>query len=383
MATLELRLDRTTFLGAVYKTQGVVDRKSTSNVLSHVLVESLPEGRCRLIGTDYDVTIMAEIPAEVIVPGMACINGKSLFDVVKNLDETPLHLRSLPNDWSELSAGRAYFKLAGVVPTDFPEMKVPAQVTWLTLPKSALRDLFDKTAFSISSDETRMNLNGVFFKVAPGTGDGLGKLTMVSTDGHRLSKVELETEVTGLAGKDTHSAIIHKKGVAEVKRLFDGDYDTLDVGFAKNLILFRGVSPTATTTFLVRQIEDQYPDYSRVIPASSPTKVVVPRERLARAIRKNAILTSSKTFIIKIELAPGKLAVTASNPDYGEGRDELDVDYKGAGMVIGFNYNYLLDVLGVVKGETIVFEMTDEFSPTVLTSPSEPGAVFVVMPMRV
>lgn len=383
MATLELRLDRTTFLGAVYKTQGVVDRKSTSNVLSHVLVESLPEGRCRLIGTDYDVTIMAEIPAEVIVPGMACINGKSLFDVVKNLDETPLHLRALPNDWSELSAGRAYFKLAGVVPTDFPEMKVPAQVTWLTLPKSALRDLFDKTAFSISSDETRMNLNGVFFKVAPGGGEGLGKLTMVSTDGHRLSKVELETEVTGLSGKDTHSAIIHKKGVAEVKRLFDGDYDTLEVGFAKNLILFRGVSATATTTFLVRQIEDQYPDYSRVIPASSPTKVVVPRERLARAIRKNAILTSSKTFIIKVELAPGKLAVTASNPDYGEGRDELDVDYKGPGMVIGFNYNYLLDVLGVVKGETVVFEMTDEFSPTVLTSPSEPGAVFVVMPMRV
>lgn len=381
MATLELRLDRTTFLGAVYKTQGVVDRKSTSNVLSHVLVESLPDGRCRLIGTDYDVTIMAEIPAEVIVPGMSCINGKSLFDVVKNLDETPLHLRALPNDWSELSAGRAYFKLAGVVPTDFPEMKVPAQVTWLTLPKSALRDLFDKTAFSISSDETRMNLNGVFFKVAPGSGDGLGKLTMVSTDGHRLSKVELETEVAGL--KETVSAIIHKKGVAEVKRLFDGDYDTLDVGFAKNLILFRGASATATTTFLVRQIEDQYPDYSRVIPASSPVKVVVPRERLARAIRKNAILTSNKTFIIKIEIQPGKLAVTASNPDYGEGRDELDIEYTGTGMVIGFNYNYLLDVLGVVKGETIVFEMTDEFSPTVLTSPSEPGAIFVVMPMRV
>jgi len=383
MATLELRLDRTTFLGAVYKTQGVVDRKSTSNVLSHVLVESLPEGRCRLTSTDYDVTIMAEIPAEVLVPGMACINGKSLFDVVKNLDETPLHLRALPNDWSELSAGRAYFKLAGVVPTDFPEMRVPANLSWVKLPKSALRDLFDKTAFSISSDETRMNLNGVFFKVSAGSGEGLTRLTMVSTDGHRLSKVELETEVTGLENNETHSAIIHKKGVGELKRLFDGDFDNLEVGFSKNVILFRGSSPTASTTFIVRLIEDQYPDYTRVIPPSSPVKVVVPRERLARAIRKNAILTSSKTFIVKVELAPGKLAVTASNPDYGEGRDELDVEYSGPGMVIGFNYNYLLDVLGVVKGETIVFEMTDEFSPTVLTSPSEPGAVFVVMPMRV
>lgn len=379
MATLELRLDRTTFLGAVYKTQGVVDRKSTSNVLSHVLIESLPDGKARLVGTDYDVTILAEIPAEVLVPGSACINGKSLFDVVKNLDETPLHLRALPNDWSELAAGRAQFKLAGVTPSDFPEMKIPADVSWLGIPKSALRDLFEKTSFSMSADETRMNLNGVFFKVQPGSSEGLARLTMVSTDGHRLSKVELEAEVQGLGKKDQHSAIIHKKGVTEVKRLFDIEADALEVGFAQGVILFRA----GGTVFSVRQIEDNYPDYSRVIPQSSPVKVVVPRERLARAIRKNAILTSNKTYIIKLELAPGRLAVTASNPDYGEGRDELDVDYKGDGMVVGFNYNYLLEVLGVVKGETIVFEMTDEFSPTVLTSPSEPGAVFVVMPMRV
>jgi DNA polymerase-3 subunit beta len=383
MATLELRLDRTTFLGAVYKTQGVVDRKSTSNVLSHVLVESLPEGRVRLVGTDYDVTILAEIPAEVIVPGSACINGKSLFDVVKNLDETPLHLRALPNDWSELAAGRAQFKLAGVTPSDFPEMKVPQDAKWLKIPKSALRDLFEKTAFSMSADETRMNLNGVFFKAQAGSAEGTAKLTMVSTDGHRLSKVELEAEVQGIGKKDTLSAIIHKKGVTEVRRLFESDADTLEVGIAQGVILFRAAQGAATTIFSVRQIEDNYPDYSRVIPQSSPVRVVVPRERLARAIRKNAILTSNKTYIIKLELTPGRLAVTASNPDYGEGRDELDVEYSGDGMVVGFNYNYLLDVLGVVKGETVVFEMTDEFSPTVLTSPSEPGAVFVVMPMRV
>ncbi len=214
-----------------------------------------------------------------------------------------------------------------------------------------------------------MNLNGVFFKAQPGSSEGMAKLTMVSTDGHRLSKVELETEVQGI-GKNTLSAIIHKKGVTEVKRLFDIDADVLEVGFAQGVILFRA----GGTIFSVRQIEDNYPDYSRVIPQSSPVKVVVPRERLARAIRKNAILTSNKTYVIKLELTPGRLAVTTSNPDYGEGRDELDVEYTGDGMVVGFNYIYLLDVLGVVKGENVVFEMTDEFSPTVMTSPSEPGA---------
>lgn len=378
MATLELKLDRNTFLGAVYKTQGVVDRKSTSNVLSHILVQSLPEGRVRLLGTDYDVTIQAEVPAEILVAGTACINGKSLFDVMKNVDDNEVVLLGLPNDWVEVSAGRSTFKLAGITPSDFPELQLPADVRWLGVPKAAFKDLVDKTAFSMSDDETRMNLNGVFLRIDPGSAEGLARLTMVSTDGHRLSKVELEAELQGYAG-DSLSAIIHKKGVQEVRRLLDADTELLEIGFAKGVILFK----SGGTTFSVRQIEDAYPDFAKVIPASAPVRVVVPRERLQRAIRRNAILTSNKTYIIKVELQPGRIAVTASNPDYGEGRDEVDVDYHGDGMVIGFNYNYLLDVLNAIRGETAVLELSDEFSPTVITSPSEPGAIFVVMPMRV
>ncbi|MFT7581535.1 MAG: DNA polymerase-3 subunit beta [Myxococcota bacterium] len=381
MATLELKLDRNTFASAVYKTQGVVDRKSTGNVLSNILIESIPSedgGRVRLLGTDYDVTIEAEIPAEVLVEGAACINGKSLFDVIKNVDENEVHLRALDNDWTEVISGRSQFKLAGITPGDFPEMKRPADITWLTIPKATFRDLVDKTSFSMSDDETRMNLNGVFLRIQAGSSEGLSKLSMVSTDGHRLSKVEIEAELQGHDGSE-RTAIIHKKGVQEVRRLLEGDSDSLDVGFSKGVILFRADG----TTFTVRQIEDSYPDYGRVIPASSSIKILAPRERLIRAIRRNAILTSSKTYIIKVEVTTGRLAVTTSNPDYGEGRDEVDVDYDGEGMVIGFNYTYLLDVLNVLKGETIALEMNDEFSPTVVTSPAEPGALFVVMPMRV
>lgn len=379
MATLELKLDRNNFLGAVYKTQGVVDRKSTSNILSHVLLESLPDGRARLVGTDYDVTIQAELPAEVIVEGAACINGKSLFDVLKNTDdEHEVQLEGLDNNWIELTAGRSRFKLAGIGPADFPDLAIPDGVAWIGVPKALFKDLVDKTAFSMSDDETRMSLNGVFFKIEAGSGDGLSKLIMVSTDGHRLSKVETEAELQGHDGKDRH-AIIHKKGIQELRRILDGDGDLLEIGFAPTLILFRAHG----TTFTVRQIEDNYPDYGRVIPSGSNIRVVAPRERLARAIRRNAVLTSNKTYIIKLEIQPGTVAVTTSNPDYGEGRDEVDVDYTGDGLVVGFNYTYLLDVLGVLKGDSVVMEMNDEFSPTIITSPSEPGALFVIMPMRV
>jgi DNA polymerase-3 subunit beta len=378
MATLDIRIDRAAFLSADQRTQGIIDKKGSGNVLSHVLIETRGDGRVRLLSTDYDVTALVELDAEVLAAGSACINGKSLHDVVKSLDEPIVSLTAQPNDWVRIEAGRSKFNLAGMPPQDYPEVKLPVDVDWLGLPAPILRDLIEKTAFSMSNDETRMNLNGVFFKLAAGSADGLSRVMMVSTDGHRLSKLELEAEVAGYKG-DPVSAIIHKKCVGEVKRLIDADTAVVELGFAAGLILFRAGSTIVT----VRQIEDNYPDFARVIPSSPPVQVVVPRERLARAIRRNATLTSSKTFIVKLELQPGRVAITASNPDYGEGRDEVDVEYDGVGMVIGFNYNYLLDVLGAIRGETAVLQLTDEFSPTMLTSPTEPGAVFVVMPMRV
>lgn len=377
MPTLELELDRTDFLGVLYKAQGVVDRKSTVNVLSHLLFEQEGPAGVKVTGTDYDVVLEASLPAKILQGGAACINGKSLFDVVKSLTADTVHLRVLDNHWVELVAARSRFKLAGINPDDFPDITSPKDVKWLGIQRGTFKDLVEKTAFSVSDDETRMNLNGVFFKVEPGQG-GLAKLTMVSTDGHRLSRVQIETEVQGFDGGSSQ-AIIHKKGVHEVRRLLEGPSDVVEVGFAPTFILFR----SGGTTFTVRQIEDTYPDYERVIPPSSPVRVQVPRTRMIEAIRRIAILTSSKTYIVKAELAPGRLAFTTSNPDYGEGEDVIDVEYDGSGLVVGYNYVYLLDVLNVLKGDSITLECSDAFSPTVLTSVDEPGALFVVMPMRI
>ncbi len=165
MATLELEIDRTAFLSTLYKAQGVVDKKSTVNVLSHLLIQPSADGTVRLTGTDYDVVLQAELPASVLQPGSACVNGKSLFDVVKSLDAPTVHLRTLDSHWMEVTAGRSRFKLAGMNPDDFPSVTTPQDVAWLGIPKATFKDLIEKTAFSVSDDETRMNLNGVFFKV--------------------------------------------------------------------------------------------------------------------------------------------------------------------------------------------------------------------------
>jgi DNA polymerase III subunit beta len=377
MATLELEIDRHAFLTTLYRAQGVVDKKSTVNVLSHLLIEPSSDGTVRLTGTDYDVVLQAELPAQVLQGGSACVNGKSLFDVVKSLDAPTVHLQTLPNHWIEVTAGRSRFKLAGISADDFPEITTPTEVSWLSIPRPTFKDLIEKTAFSVSDDETRMNLNGVFFRVEPGA-DSQARLTMVSTDGHRLSRVETDVEITDYAGQ-SHQAIVHKKGVQEVRRLLEDDAERIDVGFARGFILLR----SGGSTFTVRQIEDTYPDYQRVIPPSSPVRVEADRQRMIQAVRRIAILTSSKTYIVRMELSDGRLAFTTSNPDYGEGRDEIDIEYEGEGLVVGFNYSYLLDVLGVIRTDTVVLECSDGFSPTVITAPAEPGALFVVMPMRI
>ena len=377
MATLEMELDRISFLGMLYKAQGVVDRKSTINVLSHLLVEPSEDGTVHVTGTDYDVVLQANLKAQVKQSGSAAINGKSLFEVIKSLDTPTVHIKTLDNHWVEVTAGRSRFKLAGISADDFPAISTPDEVTWIGISKATFKDLIEKTAFSVSDEETRMNLNGVFFKVEPGE-ENMARLTMVSTDGHRLSRVITDAEVQGYQGGN-FEAIVHKKGVQEVRRLLEDEATMVEVGFARGHILLR----VGETTLTVREIEDTYPDYERVIPPSSPVKVEINRQRMIQAIRRIAILTSSKTYIVKMELGHGRLAFTTSNPDYGEGTDEIDVSYDGDGIVVGFNYTYLLDVLGVMKGDSVVLECADGFSPTVLTSASEPGALFVVMPMRI
>lgn len=377
MANFEMEIERLSFLSTLYKAQGVVDRKSTINVLSHLHLEHDGEGVVNLTGTDYDVVLQASLNANVTSGGSTCINGRSLFDVVKNLDTPTVNLKTLDNNWVEVTAGRSRFKLAGISADEFPAIASPVGVSWLGIPKALFKDLIDKTAFSVSDEETRMNLNGVFFKIEPGT-ENMAKLSMVSTDGHRLSRIIVETEIQGYEGQ-THEAIVHKKGVQEVRRLLEDAAEVVEVGFTRGHVLLR----VGQTTLTVRQIEDSYPDYERVIPSSSSSKVEIERQRMIQSIRRLAILTSSKTYIVKMEISSGRLAFTTSNPDYGEGVDELDIAYDGPDITVGFNYAYILDVLGVLKGDTICLEVSDSFSPMVITSPSEQGALFVVMPMRI
>lgn len=374
---VEFSIDKQTFLGGLYKVQGIIDKKSTLNVLSHVLVTADSDGIIHLTATDYDVLVLGRYSAEVIEPGKLAINGRSLFDVIKAMPDQPIQVRRMDNNWAEVQCGRSDFKITGMSAEDFPENHVDRELETFSVPKAVLMSMIDKTGFSVSTDETRLSLNGVFLRVRP-SADGALQLTAVSTDGHRLSKVEVTLDGTGYTG-DPAEAIIHRKGVFELKRMLEGPDADVRVAFATPNIVFM----SDANSMFVRQIEESFPDFERVIPTSNAISVQVRRSTLIDAIRRIATLTSAKTSIIKLELADNLMTLTSSNPEAGEGRDQLDVLYDGSPLAVGFNFKYLLEVLNVLDGDEVTFEINDQFSPGLLHSVDDPTSEFVIMPMRI
>ena len=373
---MEFTVNKQDLAAGLYKAQGVVDRKSTLNILSHVLIESTSNTNVRVTATDYDVVLTGTYPANVSSPGKIAVGARNLYDVVKALPEQPIHVSSLENHWIELKCGSSRFRLAGLPADDFPEQTEPEGLSFFSVPKRLVLDMIDRTLFSVSHDETRPSLNGVFFRALREEDEV--RMLMVSTDGHRLSKCEvLGGDAEGL--DKAAEAILHHKAIAELKRCLEGDEENTRIAFRRGNAYFANDE----SILQVRQLDETFPDYAKVIPAQNKIEVDIDRGALQSAIRRIATLTSAKTNIIKVEINGGKLILTSSNPDAGEGRDEIEIGLEDAELSVGFNFKYLLDVLQVITGQTVRFAINDQYSPGLLTSEDDEGSLFVIMPMRI
>ena len=373
---MEFTVNKQDIHQGLYKAQGVVDRKSTLNILSHVLIESVSDVMIRITCTDYDVVLTGTYAANVKTTGRIAVAAKSMFDVVKALPDQPIHIKSMDNHWVELTCGSSRFKLAGLPANDFPEQTEPTDLNYLSVPKRLLLDMVDRTLFSVSHDETRPSLNGVFFRVVREEEEL--RMLMVSTDGHRLSKSEClggQAHDFGAAAE----AILHHKAISELKRTLEGPDDDTRVAFKRGNVYFANDE----VVLQVRELDETFPDYTKVIPNSNRLSVSMDRAELQQAIRRIATVTSAKTNIIRVEIGAGRMQLTSQNPDAGEGRDYIDLDYDGEELVVGFNFKYLLDVLSVLSGSTTIFSINDQFSPGLLTSSDDEGSLFVIMPMRI
>jgi DNA polymerase III subunit beta len=383
---MESILEKEDLLHCLYLVQGVVEKRSSLPILSHVLIES-KEGAISLRATDLEIGLRQQCKATVKKEGAITTDARKLYEIVRELPPERVALRSTGNGWVEVSSGRSRFRMASLDPKEFPALvSTPAadgegkkQLVSVSIAGQTLREMIEKTLFAASPDESRPNLSGVYLegRAAP-KGQKNGRLRMVASDGHRLSFIE--REAVGEVPLTWPSAILPRKGLVEARKLLEkGEENTQLALHGSTLNVAKD-----STELSMRLVEGEFPDYNQVIPTEKKHIISFSREDLLSALRRLLILTTERSRGVKIQIEKDKMEISVNTPDLGEGVEEIAVDYTGDNLVVGFNGRYLIEMLSVLEGEQkISFLLKDESSPCLIQAEKDQDFSYVVMPMRI
>jgi DNA polymerase-3 subunit beta len=383
---MQVVVSKKDLLKVLSRCQGVADKKSTMPVLGNVLLEVKGPDRLRIAATDLYLSMSTTLMAEVQSGGSVAVGARDLFERVRMMPEGPIAISVSPNSATTIRAvGSARrFTLHGVPGEEFPTLPEPdANAPVLTLDARALSRLIAGTYFSISTDDTRLHLNSALFEY-----DG-EQVRMVTTDGHRLSKMEILV-------KGKHAAatlLIPLKGVLELKRLCDETAAEVRGEGGSDITEIRIVQAGANAFFelgglrlSVKLVDAQFPPYQQVVPERSEHSVRAPRLQLSDALKAVSVAASDRTGGVRLTLSAGKMRFESESPESGEGFDEVSVDYEGSDIAVGFNARYFLDVLGAIEDDEVVLGISGELDPAVLRPSTASGNatyLAVVMPMRI
>ncbi|MGH7271569.1 MAG: DNA polymerase III subunit beta [Polyangiaceae bacterium] len=378
---MELTVPKRELLKLVTRMQGVAERKSTMPVLSNVLLAVDGPSTLRVAATDLYLALVGRVQVEVSKGGSVAVPVKDLLERVRMMPEGPIHRATQDNATTTIKAagGARRYTLRGMPGEDFPPLPAPTEGSpSLALDVSVLRELVDKTHFSISTDETRAHLNSALFEWE---GD---VVRMVTTDGHRLSKMEVK--VNGRQASAT--MLIPLKAIQELRKLCDDlAGEAKDGATAPQIQITQSGSSAFFQVpgmiFAVRLVDAQFPPYAQVIPQQSEKLVRVPRAQLADALRAVSVAASERTGGLKLSLSQGTMRISTESPDSGEGFDEVAIDYPGPPMTVGFNAKYFLDILGALDEDEVELGLSGELDPAVVRPVGPRQLLAVVMPMRI
>ena len=373
-------MGREELLTGLQRVQGVVEKRNTMPILSNILIEAKQEG-VEIVATDLEIGMRGHYKATVEKPGGITVSARKLYEIIKELAVGEIEIASGENNWTTIHAGKSQFKIVGLPSTDYPALPTIEREGLIPLAGAGFLELIRKTLFAAGDNDARYILNGLLVTLI--TSEKKTILRLVGTDGHRLAVAEQEVGKAGAKGAPQEiKAIIPKKAAHEMQRLLEegGDGEPL-IGFTKNLMIFRKSGLLLTS----RLMEGNYPNYQQVIPKEKESggKIGVNRGELESALRRVSVLSRDKASAVKVSFANGQMTLFSSNPDLGEATEELPARYEGEALITGFNARYLLDVLGVMDGETISLQMDNPLSPCLIQESDSPGFKCVVMPIKI
>jgi len=344
--------------------------KTTLPVLANILVETTDKG-IRLSGTDLDIAVSTEVTADIESGGAITIPARKLTEIARELPPAPVRIATSGEQRVSLECGRSRFKLLGLPRDEFPTFPtVRFQESW-RIRSGELQKLISHTAFAVSTEESRPILNGVLWELRPEF------MRMVATNGHRLAKMEVPIRSAGAPGTDL---IVPPKALEQIRRLFPAD-EELEIARGDNHLGFR--SPF--TAVYTRLIEGPYPNYEQVIPRDNDRVGTVDKVALISALKRMSVIASDQTHRIRMSFNAGMLKFSVQTPDLGEAQDELPIRFTGDALDIGFNANYLLEILKYMPTDEVrmTFKAPERACTIEPEGWSDPGKYLcLVMPLR-
>jgi DNA polymerase-3 subunit beta len=374
---MKLTIERQPLLRALGIAHRVIERRNTIPILGNILFTAAA-GELSIKAADLDIEIMLSVPCDVETGGQTTIPGHLLHDIVRKVpDKATVSLEIQQQGQITVRSGRSRFTLQTLPAIDYPDIAHGALPCRFSMPAKALLRIIDKTAFAVSTEETRYYLNGIFLHARPGEEGPL--LRAASTDGHRLARAMTYMPAL-IEGDAVPDMIVPRKTVGEIQRLLEGAGDDVIVSCSATKI----VVEAGGTRLISKLIDGTFPDYERVIPRGNGKRLIVSKSAFAAMMDRVTTMSSERGRTVKLSLQDGRMVAAVNNPDAGSGSDEIDVVYEAAPLDIGFNSRYMLDILGAIECDETLVQFGTPGDP-ILISPHGITShdLFVLMPVRV
>ncbi len=372
-----INVSRVDFLAALSSLQNVTGKKGTIAILSNVLVETKNDA-VAITGTDLEVGIRYTVPAEILAAGSITLPAKKLFEIVRESGADIIHVECMDNNWVRITADSSSYNLAGMEADEFPSFPEYNEASLVKVDGALINDLIDKTIFAVAPEgESQYNLSGVLVEKEVRDG-GKNFTRMVSTDGHRLSLMEVERgeELANMHIKP--ATLIPRKGIMEMRKFCEG-LDSVAVSFEEK----QAVLKSDQALLIIRLMNGDFPDYRNILKGNADDKFIeIDRTALLNSMKRMNLFTEDRYNAVKFHMENNKLTLTSQNMDIGNARDEMNIVYNGEKMSLGFNGKYFVDVLQVLKSGKVKVFISSTETPCLIRAEEEPGFVSLIMPMK-
>lgn len=374
--TLNCSVLKSDLIDGLNRLQNITNKRVTLAILSNVLIETT-NNTLILTGTDLEVGLRVEVPAEINGQGTLTLPSKKIFEIVRESGSDTITIQETENSWVIISAGHSTYNLAGMSSDEYPEFPEYKEDNFVSFEAGIFSDLIDKIIFSVANEEENAySLTNVLFETEKR--EGRSYVRMISSDGHRLSIMEKDV-ATDIDLLNIHSGIlIPKKGVQELKK-FCENRDAVEISFEEKQLVARDND----AIMVIRLKKGEFPQYSAIVNAIQlENKIQIERGPFLDSLKRINIFTEDIFHTIQLEVENGKMILTSQNVDLGNAKDIQDVKYDGDPLLLGFNCRYFIDALQVMECETVDAFINSNNSPCLLTSEVDKGFLGIIMPMQ-